>query len=94
VLQAGHVAPEAELLAVKSFQILLPSCDLSSNLASALRLGHDRQLQFGHVLQFVILHQRIARKKKILKNKNTKIEMGPEMLMGNIPSFPVWKRHG
>lgn len=87
VLQAGHVAPKAELLAMKSLQILLPGCDLGSNLASALRLGHDRQLQFGHVFQFVILRQIIGKENFFFKCARSP---SPKTLMANY-SVPVWK---
>ena len=55
VLQRGHVAPEAELLAVQPLQVVLPLRDLALDLRLAPGVGHHRHLQLGHVLQLLIL---------------------------------------
>lgn len=64
VLEARHVAAESELLAVEPLQVLLPGRDLSPDLAPALRLGHDGELQLRHVLQLLILHDIIIREER------------------------------
>ncbi len=58
VLQRGHVAPEPELLAVEPLQVFLPLDDLRLDLSLAAGVRHHAQLEFGHVLQFLVLQWR------------------------------------
>ena len=70
MLEGGHVAAESELLAVQTLQVLLPGRDLGADLSPVLRLGHDGQLQFSHMLQLVVLDIKKTNKTQIPPHKN------------------------
>lgn len=54
-LQTGHVAPQAELLTVEPFQILLPLHYLIVDLLLGVYVGNHRLLKIRHVLHLVVL---------------------------------------
>ena len=54
-LEARHVAPQPELLAVQPLQVLLPLDDLVGDLLAGVGVAYHALLHLGHVLELVIL---------------------------------------